>query len=103
METRRAKQLGVESVVFVIDDDASVHIKKGFAAACRRVGLEGVTPHTLRHTCATWIVQAGVDLWEASGFLSMSIETLTRTYAHHHPDWMKNAADAIGRRPCVAR
>ena len=27
-------------------------IKKGFAAACERAGLEGVSPHTLRHTAA---------------------------------------------------
>ena len=28
-------------------------IKKGFAAACNRAGLERVMPHTLRHTAAT--------------------------------------------------
>jgi len=78
-------------------------IKKGFAAACRRAGLDGDTPHTLRHTAATWLMQKGVPLWEAAGFLAMSSETLTRTYGHHHPDHMQEAADAIGRRPGMAR
>jgi hypothetical protein len=44
-------------------------------------------------------MQAGVPLWQASGFLAMSEETLQRVYAHHHPDYMRDAADAIGRRP----
>jgi integrase len=74
-------------------------IKKGFAAACKRAKLEDVTPHTLRHTSATWLMQAGVPSWQAAGFLAMSVETLQRVYGHHHPDYMREAADAIGRRP----
>jgi len=58
-----------------------------------------VMPHTLRHTAATWLMQRGADLWQASGFLSMSVETLQRVYGHHHPDWMKDAAEIIGERP----
>lgn len=74
-------------------------VKTGFGTT---VGLseldlsEGnVTPHTLRHTAATWLMQRGVDLWEASGFLGMSPETLKNVYGHHHPNFMRNAAKAI--------
>ena len=74
-------------------------IKKGFAASCERAGLEGVSPHTLRHTAATWLMQAGTDVWQASGFLSMSTETLQRVYGHHHPDYQREAAENIGKRP----
>lgn len=70
-------------------------IKKGFAAACRRADLEGVSPHVLRHTCATWMMQSGVDKFEACGFLRMTMDTLERTYAHHHPDHLKRAAEAF--------
>lgn len=52
-----------------------------------------VTPHTLRHTRATWLVQAGVNLWEAAGSLGMTVKTLETTYGHHHPDWQKAAAE----------
>src|SRR4029450_5574306 len=72
-------------------------IKKGFAAACRRAGIEDVTPHTLRHTAATWLMQKGVELWQASGFLAMSEKTLVEVYGHHHPDFMREAAEAIGK------
>ena len=78
-------------------------IKKGFAAACKRAELESVIPHTLRHTCATWLMKGGVPIWEAAQFLSMTEETLTRTYAKHHPEFTQAAADAIGRRPGMVR
>jgi integrase len=45
-------------------------VRKGFAAAVEAAGLGAdVTPHILRHTCATWLMQGGVKLWDAAGFL----------------------------------
>jgi integrase len=61
--------------------------------AVRVAGLEGVTRHTLRHTRATWMMQKGVDLWSAAGFLGMSVKTLESTYGHHHPDHQEAAAN----------
>lgn len=55
-------------------------------------------PHVLRHTCAPWTMQSGVDLYEAAGYLGMSPETLWDTYGHHHPDFQKNAPRATGKR-----
>jgi integrase len=97
---RRARLRGSDLGYVLHDHGACIgDIKKGFAAACKRAGLEGVSPHTLRHSAATWLMQAGVPLWQASGFLAMSVETLQHVYGHHHPDYMQSAADAIGRRP----
>jgi integrase len=100
----RARRRGTE-LGYVLHDHGKriADVKKGFAAACRRAGLERVMPHTLRHTAATWLMKAGVPIWEASQFLSMSEETLTRVYAHHHPEFTQGAADAIGRRPTMVR
>jgi len=97
---RRARKRGTDlGYVLHINGDRIGDIKKGFAAACFRAGLKVVTPHTLRHTSATWLMQAGTEPWQASGYLSMSMETLQRVYGHHHPDHMREAAAAIGRRP----
>lgn len=75
-----------------------VEVSNGFAKAVELAGLEGkVTPHTLRHTAATWQMQNGVPIWEAAGFLGMSEEVLRSTYGHHHPDYQKAAA--AGFRP----
>lgn len=73
-------------------------IKVGFKRAIVLSGVKGkVAPHTLRHTAATRLMQAGVPIWEAAGFLGMSADMVERTYGHHHPAHMRGAADAIGR------
>jgi integrase len=59
---------------------------------------EEVVRHTLRHTAATWLMQRGVPIWEAAGFLGMSPEILQATYGHHHPDYLQGAAAAIGQK-----
>jgi len=57
-----------------------------------------VTPHCLRHTCATWLAQRGVPTWEAAGFLGMTVETFERVYGHHHPDHHEHAVNAFRTR-----
>jgi len=75
-------------------------VKTSFKTA---VGLAklggGVSPHTLRHTAATWLMQAGADPWQSAGFLGMSLETLMKTYGHHHPDHQSDAVEKIAARP----
>lgn len=55
-------------------------------------------PHIMRHTAATWQMQAGTDIYQAAGYLGMSPETLWKVYGHHHPDFQADAAKAAGRR-----
>jgi integrase len=72
-------------------------VRKGFAAAVEAAGLGAdVTPHILRHTCATWLMQGGVNLWDAAGFLGMTVQQLEATYGHHHPDYQQEAITALG-------
>jgi integrase len=77
-------------------------VKNGFARAVEVAKLDlsdgNVTPHTLRHTAATWLMQLGTDPWEAAGYLGMSVKVLIDTYGHHHPDYMKEASGAITRK-----
>jgi integrase len=74
-------------------------IVKGFRNACKRAGLDDVTPHTLRHTCGTWLAQQGVDLWQIAGWLGHSHQETVELYAHHHPSHLRAASDALdGRR-----
>jgi integrase len=97
---RRWQCLGI-SVHSVIEwnEKPVQSVRKGFASAARAAGLENVTPHTLRHTAATWAMQNGADPWETAGYLGMTVEMLDRVYGHHHPDYQANTAAAIaGRR-----
>lgn len=69
-------------------------LRRSWETARELAGMDAaVTPHILRHTRATWMMQAGVDLWEASGALGMSVRTLEAVYGHHHPDWQSKAAE----------
>jgi len=56
---RQASMRGTE-LGFVINDNGKrlADVKRGFASACRRARLDGVSPHILRHTCATWLISA---------------------------------------------
>ena len=75
-------------------------VRKAFAAAVRVAGLdEAVTPHILRHTAATWVMQNGADLWQAAGFLGMTPEMLQSRYGHHHPDFQRDVAEAVTGSP----
>jgi integrase len=64
-----------------------------WGAARAAANLPGITPHILRHTRATWMMQAGVPIWDAAGFLGMTVKTLEAVYGHHAPDHQERAAN----------
>lgn len=71
-------------------------IKKGFKAACARAGIEGVTPHILRHTAASWMAMKGIPMFEISKYLGHSDTRVTeRRYAKLSPDYLRSAANAL--------
>lgn len=62
--------------------DGGGQIKTAFKAACRRAGLRGVTPHTLRHTWASWYYRETHDLdslMKLGGWKSL---TMVMRYTH---------------------
>ncbi|MAN75998.1 MAG: integrase [Rhizobiales bacterium] len=61
-------------------------VNNGFAKVAALAGLRPeVIPHTLRHTCATWLSQRGASMADAAGYLGMSQEVFERVYRHHSP------------------
>jgi integrase len=97
---RRWKDRGLITRYFVeYNGEAVASVKTAFKRAVKLAGLPGkVSPHTLRHTAATWLMQASADRWQAAGYLGMSVEMLDRVYGHHHPDHLQDAVRAIGKR-----
>lgn len=73
-------------------------VKKSFAAACKRAQLEDCTPHTLRHTCASWMVMAGRPLMEVRDILGHSTVKMTERYAHLAPENLRNAVNVLENR-----
>ena len=66
--------------------------------ACKRAGIVGASPHTLRHTCGTWMAMRGVPLHLIGGWLGHTDNRTTELYAHHHPNHMDAARTAADRR-----
>ena len=102
---RRWHRLGIATHAVVEWNGRPVSsVRKGFAAAVKAAGLpvtgpDMITPHTLRHTAATWMMQNGADLWQAAGYLGMTVETLQERYGHHHPNYQADAARAVSASP----
>jgi integrase len=74
-------------------------VDKAFRNVARAAGLADVTPHVLRHTAATWLMQLGTDKWEAAEYLGMTAKQLDETYGHHHPDHLLGPRAALDRPP----
>lgn len=73
-------------------------VRRAFGKACEIAGLEDVIPHTLRHTCGTWLALDGVSIYKAARYMGLSADEFDRTYGHYHPDHMGDVLDSIGRR-----
>ncbi|MGO9411899.1 MAG: tyrosine-type recombinase/integrase [Spirochaetia bacterium] len=76
-------------------DDRLLRIHGTFRRAVARAGLgPEVTPHILRHTCATWLMQRGRPAWEVGGFLGMTLKMVEDNYGHHSPHHLRDTANA---------
>lgn len=75
----------------------SGRLRRAFDSCVSDAGLDAeISPHWMRHTCATWLMQARVDLWEAAAFTGMTVATLEKCYGHHRPDHQAAARKALG-------
>ncbi len=76
------------------------NVRRAFETACRRIGLEDFRIHDLRHTCAAWLVSAGVALAEVRDLLGHASITMTERYAHLAPENVRAAVavlDSVSR------
>lgn len=74
-----------------------IHTVKGaFKRAAARCGFTDVTPHTLRHTAAVWMAEAGIPMPVISQYLGHTSTKITeRVYARYSPNYLRGAASAL--------
>lgn len=74
-------------------------LQSSWRGARKLAGLDAaVTPHILRHTCASWMLQAGVPMWTVAGVLGATEEVVRTTYGHHATEYLRDAVGVFSRR-----
>lgn len=76
----------------------TTNFRKHWDAAVLKAGLTDFRFHDLRHTCATWMRMAGVDIADICDALGHSSVTVTMRYAHIEPETHVSPFDRISER-----
>jgi integrase len=74
---------------------ARVSIRWRFQRALRDAGIEGLVWHDLRHTFASFLVMAGVNLTSVKELLGHKTIAMTLRYAHLAPDFQREAINRL--------
>jgi site-specific recombinase XerD len=70
-------------------------LRVSFYTVLRKVRIENLWLHDLRHTFATRLAQAGVDLYKISKLLGHKDIKMTQRYAHHCPDSLRDGVEIL--------
>jgi len=73
-------------------------VMKTFNAVCKRAGLIGYHLHDLRHTYASHLVMAGVDITTVSRLMGHKSLTMTLRYSHLAKDHLDTAVNLLADR-----
>jgi len=69
-------------------------VRSSFQRTCDTAGLSEFHFHDLRHTCGSWLMQAGVPAGHIAAVLGHSTIRMTERYAHVAPE---NAQSAVAK------
>jgi integrase len=80
---RRADEKDVQHVIHY-NGGRVLKMKRAWATVVKAAGLgPDVTPHVLRHTCASWLLWEGRSIWDVAGIIGADASTIERVYGHH--------------------
>ena len=71
--------------------------------AMRDAGIDDASYHSLRHTAAAWMVQAGISLYEVQQVLGHATPVMTQRYAHLQPGHLLRAVNAVDKKLKASR
>lgn len=95
-ETHARLNLPADSTLFVSGQMKPMSDpREWFAAACEEANIQGVTWHTLRHTFASRLVMAGVDLKTVQELMGHKTIAMTARYAHLSPAHKLSALERL--------
>lgn len=95
-ELKEARNIAITENVIECYGKPIKNIRKAFERAAERAGIKDVSPHTLRHTAATWMAKRKVPLHEIQVFLGHKGQSTTeRVYIKHSPNYLSKAIKAL--------
>jgi site-specific recombinase XerD len=71
------------------------NLHRAFYSAAKRSGLSDFRWHDLRHTFATRLVQAGVDLYTVQKLGRWKETKMVQRYAHHYPESLRRGIEVL--------
>jgi integrase len=93
---RRWRRLTARYVIEYAGRPIRSQERRAWRTARELAGLGAdVTPHVLRHTCATMLLQFGVSVYDVAGVLGTTEDIVRRTYGHHAHDHLRQAVAAF--------
>ncbi|MCC2643967.1 MAG: putative Integrase [Nitrospira sp.] len=76
----------------------SSNLRRRFVSSLKAAQITDFHFHDLRHTFATRLVQAGVDLYKVQRLLGHKSPSMTQRYAHHYPESLRDGVDVLDRK-----
>ncbi len=71
------------------------NVLRAIYSAKVKSGIDHVCVHDLRHTFASRVSQAGIDLYSNSKLMGHKSTKMTTRYAHHNPESLRPAVEAL--------
>jgi integrase len=78
------------------------NVRRAFRIAIGKATIVDLHFHDLRHTFATRLVQAGVDLYKVQRLLGHKSPIMTQRYAHHYPESLRDGVEILDAGPKIS-
>jgi integrase len=76
-------------------------LRRAFRKALKTARIDDLHFHDLRHTFATRLVQAGVDLYKVQKLLGHRSPVMTQRYAHHCSESLREGVNVLDREGAI--
>jgi integrase len=100
LQARAAVRTSHASFVFVNGADHprnARNLLRAFYPAMRKAGITRFRFHDLRHSFATRLIQAGVDVYTVQKLGRWKTISMVLRYAHHQPESLRSGAEVLDR------
>jgi site-specific recombinase XerD len=98
MLLEKSRVVNISGYVFATQNGTMIsrwNLRREFMNALAKAEITGFRFHDLRHTFATKLVQAGIDLYRVARLLGHRDITSTQRYAHHYPESLRSSVEIL--------